>query len=80
MGMGKGEGPINSINHHKGFGFYSGKSGKPWEDSKQSSDMALLIFSQIHLAAVLRIDCRVERAAAGRPVSRLLHFLNEITH
>lgn len=78
--MGKGEGPINSINHYKDFGFHCGKSGKPWEDSKQSSDMAQLIFSQIHLAAVLRIDCKVARAAAGRPVSRLLRFLNEITH
>lgn len=42
--------------------------------------MAQLIFYQIHLAAILRIDCRVARAAARRPVSWLLHFLGEIIH
>lgn len=42
--------------------------------------MAQLIFYQIHLAAILRIDCRVAKAAARRPVSWLLHFLGEITH
>ena len=42
--------------------------------------MAQLIFYQIHLAAILRIHCRVARAATRRPVSWLLHFLGEITH